>query len=189
MSLDQYSPIQLKEMSMLEVAYEVFLTKKQAIYFNDLVSEVAQILELSEEQVKKKIAQFYTDLNVDGRFICLGESQWGLRSWYPYEQIDEEVTVVAKPKKKKSKKKKDADLDIDEFDDLDEEDLEFDDLDDYEEDDDVIDDEDDDEDEDDDDVDVVDEDDDVVDDFDLDEDSEDDDDLDIDEIDEEEEED
>ncbi|CEV41974.1 DNA-directed RNA polymerase subunit delta [Streptococcus pneumoniae] len=66
-----------------------------------MVQEIAQVLGLSQEQVNAKIAQFYTDLNIDGRFINLGENRWGLRSWYPYEQIDEEILPQPKPKKKR----------------------------------------------------------------------------------------
>lgn len=133
MTLDQYSPEQIKEMSMLEVGYELFLTKKDAIAFQDLVDEIAKVLNLSKDQVSSKIAQFYTDLNVDGRFITLGENRWGLRTWYPYEQIDEEVIAPVKPKKKKAKKKKDDD--IADFDEIDEDDLEYDELDELEDDD------------------------------------------------------
>lgn len=136
MSLDQYSTEEVKEMSMLEVAYEVFLTKKQAITFKELVEEVQNILDLSQEEVNGRIAQFYTDLNIDGRFIFVGEAGWGLRSWYPYEQIDEEVQVSVKPKKRKKGKAvvEDDDLDlVDEFDELDEDDLDYDDLDEFDE--------------------------------------------------------
>ncbi|MEH7234683.1 DNA-directed RNA polymerase subunit delta [Bacillus sp. JJ1562] len=127
MSLDQYSPEQIKEMSMLEVAYEIFLGRKDAITFNELVDEIAKVLKLSEEELRAKVSQFYTDINIDGRFITLGDNRWGLRTWYPYEQIDEEVTHTEKPKKKKKgKKKKDEDDDLIGFDDLDEDDLDFD---------------------------------------------------------------
>jgi len=138
MSLDQYTPEQLKEMSMLEVAYEIFLGRKDAITFNELVDEVAKVLELSQEEVQAKVSQFYTDINIDGRFITLGDNRWGLRTWYPYEQIDEEVTHTEKPKKKKKSKKKDEDDDILGFDDLDEDDLDFDE--DYDEEDEDLDD-------------------------------------------------
>ncbi|WP_078543396.1 DNA-directed RNA polymerase subunit delta [Litchfieldia alkalitelluris] len=131
MAVEQYSPEQLKEMSMLEVAYLVFKSKKQAITFNQLLDEVVGILGLSKAQVNSKVAQFYTDINIDGRFICIGEAGWGLRSWYPYEQIDEEVTTPIKPKKKKAKKAaEDDDLDVLDYD---EEELDYDDLDEYEE--------------------------------------------------------
>jgi DNA-directed RNA polymerase subunit delta len=97
----QYSPEELQEFSMIEVVHSVLEDKRQATSFQDLVQEIAQVLGLSQEQVNAKLAQFYTDLNIDGRFINLGENRWGLRSWYPYEQIDEEILPQPKPKKKR----------------------------------------------------------------------------------------
>jgi DNA-directed RNA polymerase subunit delta len=127
----QYSPEELKECSMIEVVHSVLGDKKQATTFNELVQEIAQVLGLSQEQVNAKIAQFYTDLNIDGRFINLGENRWGLRSWYPYEQIDEEILPQPKPKKKRK-------VEEDGFDDYIEEDEDdFDDADVNEEEDDV----------------------------------------------------
>ena len=70
MDFKQYSPEELKECSMIEVVHSV-LGIKQATTFNELVQEIAQVLGLSQEQVNAKIAQFYTDLNIDGRFINL----------------------------------------------------------------------------------------------------------------------
>ncbi|HDR7452796.1 DNA-directed RNA polymerase subunit delta [Bacillus cereus] len=131
MDFKQYSPEELKECSMIEVVHSVLGDKKQATTFNELVQEIAQVLGLSQEQVNAKIAQFYTDLNIDGRFINLGENRWGLRSWYPYEQIDEEILPQPKPKKKRK-------VEEDGFDDYIEEDEDdFDDADVNEEDDDV----------------------------------------------------
>ncbi|CAI8859011.1 MULTISPECIES: DNA-directed RNA polymerase subunit delta [Bacillus] len=101
MDFKKYSPEELKELSMIEVVHSVLEDKRQATSFHDLVREIAQVLGLTQEQVAAKIAQFYTDLNIDGRFINLGENRWGLRSWYPYEQIDEEILPQPKPKKKR----------------------------------------------------------------------------------------
>jgi len=121
----QYSPEELKECSMIEVVHSVLGDKKQATTFNELVQEIAQVLGLSQEQVNAKIAQFYTDLNIDGRFINLGENRWGLRSWYPYEQIDEEILPQPKPKKKRKVEEDgfddyiEEDEDEDDFDDVD----------------------------------------------------------------------
>ncbi|HDX9577510.1 TPA: DNA-directed RNA polymerase subunit delta [Bacillus pseudomycoides] len=149
MNLKQFSPEELKELSMIEVVHSLLEGKRQATLFHDLVQEVAQLLELSEEQVAAKIAQFYTDLNIDGRFINLGENRWGLRGWYPYEQIDEEILPQAKPKKKRKAEEEDEyineededdfaedeDEDVEDLDELlDDEDDEDDDLDDLDED-------------------------------------------------------
>ena len=47
--------------------------------------------------------QFYTDMNIDGRFLAIAENQWGLREWYPVEQIEEETAPTVKVRKKKRK--------------------------------------------------------------------------------------
>lgn len=144
---------------MIEAVHSLLEEKQQATTFHDLVQEIAQLLGLSEEQVAARIAQFYTDLNIDGRFINLGENRWGLRGWYPYEQIDEEILPQPKPKKKRKVEEDelddysddeednfdedadaddDADEDVDDIDEiLDEDD---DDLEDLEDDDDFVDD-------------------------------------------------
>jgi DNA-directed RNA polymerase subunit delta len=119
----QYSPEELKECSMIEVVHSVLGNKRQATTFNELVQEIAQVLGLSQGQVNTKLAQFYTDLNIDGRFINLGENRWGLRSWYPYEQIDEEILPQPKPKKKR-KVEEDGFDDYIEEDDVEEEEAE-----------------------------------------------------------------
>ncbi|MFJ8258953.1 DNA-directed RNA polymerase subunit delta [Peribacillus asahii] len=150
MSLQQCSKEQLAEMSLIELAYDLLVEKNEPIFFNDLVAEMAALKGVSKEELAAKIAQFYTDLNVDGRFTSLGENRWGLKIWYPVDQVEEEVVHTDKPKKKKKSKKAAAAV-VDGFDELDDEDLEFDedledlaeDLDDSE-DDDLLDDDDDD---------------------------------------------
>jgi DNA-directed RNA polymerase subunit delta len=159
LSLKQLTEEQIKEMAMVEVAYELFLESKKPYIFSELVEEIATLLGLTKQQVEDKIAQFYTDINIDGRFICVGENMWGLRTWYPYEQIEEEIVPTVTPKKKKAKKGAKADLE-DDFDDI-EDHLDYDELDEYDDTD--LDDDDDDDDFDD------------IDDVDLDEDDDDDD--------------
>jgi DNA-directed RNA polymerase subunit delta len=121
LGLEQYSKEELKELSMIELAYEMMHSKKQTVVFKEVTEEIASILGLSREELISKLSQFYTDLNIDGRFICLGDNRWGLRSWYPYEQIDEEVLPQTKTKKKRTKKYEEDLLedDLEEVDELD----------------------------------------------------------------------
>lgn len=170
MSLKQLSKEELRQTSFIELAHEILTEKKKAMPFEDIVKEIKGLLEISEKEVRSRLLQFYTDLNVEGRFIAMGDNSWGLREWYPVDQIEEEtVPTMKSSKKKKAKKKDDEDLDLDDFDDLDDEDLDYEDLDDTDDDDDLTDD--------DDDVDVEDADEDL----DIDEDEEE---LEIDEFDE-----
>ncbi len=173
LSLKQFSKEDIVEMSLIELAYELLVEKNEPFFFNDLVDEIATLKGAKKAEVASKVAQFYTDLNIDGRFTSLGDNRWGLKTWYPVDQVEEEVvhTVKAKKKKKaKAKSKKaavvdedldleeDLDEDLEDLDDLDEED--FDDSDD-----DLLDDDDDDDDIDE--IDEIDADIDVVDDDDL----------------------
>ncbi|MEH7451286.1 DNA-directed RNA polymerase subunit delta [Gottfriedia acidiceleris] len=131
MSLKQYSEEQLKELSLIEMAYELFSETKEPISFYDLVDQMATVLGVTREALLEKLPQFYTELNIDGRFVCLGETRWGLRAWYPYDQAEEEVLPVAKPKKKRKQVEEDEfeDYDASEEDDFEEEELELDELD------------------------------------------------------------
>ncbi len=100
-SLEQYSQEQLREMSFVELAYLLLCEKKQTVSFQEMVEQLVAIKGLSESEVSARLAQFYTDLNVDGRFICIGETAWGLRAWYPYDQTEDEAVPVERVKKKK----------------------------------------------------------------------------------------
>lgn len=122
LTLNNYKPEEIKEMSMIEITFELMKEKKQPIVFNDLLKQIQEIKQLSEEEVMDRISYLYTDLNIDGRFICLGENRWGLRTWYPYEQAEEEVTPTVRRKKAKKTDDDDIDVELDEdFDDFEEE--------------------------------------------------------------------
>lgn len=166
MSLNQYTNEEIKEMSLIELAHAILTEHSQAMPFQEIVDRIQELQGLEKEELQKKLPQFYTDLNIDGRFSTSGENKWGLKDWYPIDQIEDEMTNPVKPKKKKAKKVAEADLDEDFEEDIEDDDLEdFDDLDDedlLDEDDDLLDDEDDD--------DLEEEDDELVDDdFDIDE--------------------
>ena len=80
------------ELSLIEVAYEILDTSnKEAMNFSNIVNKIQDYLGRSDEDVKDSLPQFYTDLNNDGSFLSLGENVWGLRKWYPYDSVDEEV--------------------------------------------------------------------------------------------------
>lgn len=128
LSLQELPTENLEERSFIDAAHSIFKNKKEVLTFKELLDKVASSLQLTEEQARARMVQFYTDLNIDGRFMALGENRWGLRAWYPIDQIDEEVVPSVKTKKKKGKKAKeevfleDDDLEYDDIDELDDED-------------------------------------------------------------------
>ncbi|KRL06215.1 DNA-directed RNA polymerase subunit delta [Liquorilactobacillus oeni] len=109
MELEIFKDVNKSELSMIEVAHAILKQRGDVIPFADLVNEVQEYLSKSDEEIRERLSQFYTDLNVDGSFISLGDNLWGLRSWYPYDSIDEAVIHIEdddtnEPKSKKRKK-------------------------------------------------------------------------------------
>ena len=87
-----YLKVQKKnELSMIEVAHAILEQRGDVMDFSDLANEIQTYLGKSDSDIRDSLAQFYTDLNIDGSFISLGDNRWGLRSWYAIDSIDEEV--------------------------------------------------------------------------------------------------
>nr|WP_086347885.1 DNA-directed RNA polymerase subunit delta [Enterococcus sp. 9E7_DIV0242] len=92
LEINVFEGLNKSELSMIEVAHAILEQKGDVMDFSDLVNEIQNYLGTSDGNIRDSLAQFYTDLNIDGSFISLGDNQWGLRSWYPIDSIDEEVT-------------------------------------------------------------------------------------------------
>ena len=120
---------QLAEESLINLAYAILTEKRASVSFNDLLTIIKELVGYSDEEIKSRLLQFYTDMNIDGRFLFNQETGWGLREWFKVEQIEEETAPSVKTHKKKSKSTLDDEDDLDE--DLEEEDIDFDE--DYEE--------------------------------------------------------
>ncbi|MGE7672053.1 DNA-directed RNA polymerase subunit delta [Lysinibacillus sp. NPDC094403] len=129
MNFREMTKEQLTEESLINLAYAILNEKRASVSFNDLLTLIQELVGYSDEEMKARLLQFYTDLNVDGRFLFNQETGWGLREWYKVEQIEEETAPSVKTHKKKSKVAVEDEDDLDE--DLDEEDIDFDE--DYEE--------------------------------------------------------
>lgn len=86
----------IREMPMVDLAFEVLKAANTPFYYRDLMMEIAKIRGFSEEQINEVIAQLYTEINIDGRFACVGGNVWGLKRWYPVERSDDAVTGGSK---------------------------------------------------------------------------------------------
>ncbi|MBD2871598.1 DNA-directed RNA polymerase subunit delta [Paenibacillus arenilitoris] len=84
-------PERVKEMPMVDLAFEVLKAANTPYYYRDLMMEIAKIRGLSAEDVNQFIAQVYTEINIDGRFACVGSNMWGLKRWYPVERSEDPV--------------------------------------------------------------------------------------------------
>ncbi|WP_370636488.1 DNA-directed RNA polymerase subunit delta [Cohnella sp. CFH 77786] len=82
----------IREMPMVDLAFEVLKAANTPFYYRDLMNEIAKLRGFSEEQINEVIAQLYTEINIDGRFACVGSNVWGLKRWYPVERDTDGVT-------------------------------------------------------------------------------------------------
>lgn len=72
---------------MVDIAFDLMSKKKKEISFGKLWEEVSQIRGLSQAQADDLIAQFYTDISLDDRFVHLKDNQWDLRSRHKFEDV------------------------------------------------------------------------------------------------------
>jgi DNA-directed RNA polymerase subunit delta len=87
---------QAKEMPMVDLAFIVLKAANTPFYYRDLMLEIAKIKGFSDDQVMQVIAQLYTEINVDGRFACVGNNLWGLKRWYPIDNKSDDPMGNAK---------------------------------------------------------------------------------------------
>ena len=112
MELEVFAGQEKSELSMIEVARAILELRGRdhEMYFSDLVNEIQNYLEKSNSEIREALPLFYTELNVDGSFIPLGDNKWGLRSWYAIDEVDEEIIALEEtdedeaPKKRKKKR-------------------------------------------------------------------------------------
>ena len=84
-------PERIKEMPMVDLAFELLKAVNTPFYYRDLMAEIAKIRGLSQDGINQVIAQVYTEINIDGRFACVGSNMWGLKRWYPVEKNEDPV--------------------------------------------------------------------------------------------------
>ncbi len=73
--------------SMIDVAFDLVSKKKKPATFLKIWEEVSQMVGLTPEQEEDNIAQFYTDLSLDERFVHVGDNKWDLRSRHTYNEV------------------------------------------------------------------------------------------------------
>ena len=74
------------KISKLDLAFSLLSKKKKPTPFIKLWDEISQIEALTPAQQEDQIAQFYTDLCLDNRFVNMGENKWDLKSRHTYNE-------------------------------------------------------------------------------------------------------
>jgi DNA-directed RNA polymerase subunit delta len=87
MSLKTMKKDELELMSNKDIAYMILDEAKRKLNTADLFKKIIKLLELPESTFEKKIADFYTALSTDKRFILLDNGKWDLRSNHTSDKI------------------------------------------------------------------------------------------------------
>ena len=70
---------ELELLSFTDIAYEILKKDKTHKSTIELFKEIANLLELSEDEYANKIGDFYTTLTTDKRFYALNDGNWDLK--------------------------------------------------------------------------------------------------------------
>lgn len=84
----------ISETSMVELAFQLMQTSNEPYYYRDLMQEIAKLKGMTQEDVNRVIAQLYTEINIDGRFACVGQNLWGLKRWYTSDRVDDAMATM-----------------------------------------------------------------------------------------------
>lgn len=124
MSISKMKKEELELMSNKDIAYMILDEAKRKLNTADLFKKIIKLLELPESTFEKKIADFYTALSTDKRFILLDNGKWDLRSNHTSDKVikvsDEDDEEETDEEKELEDELEEDELEEDNFDDTDE---------------------------------------------------------------------
>lgn len=85
-----------QDVALVDISYEVLNQANKALHYREIFQEAARLKGLNDEELMELMPQVYTEMNLDGRFICISPGQWGLKKWYTSEAIEESVEALAR---------------------------------------------------------------------------------------------
>lgn len=123
MSLKKMKKEELELLSNKDISCLILEESKKSMNTAELFKEIIELLELPASTFENKIADFYTALSTDKRFILLKDGTWDLRNHHTSDKVvkvteeddeDEEIS--------EEKEETDEELDEDNYDDQEPED-------------------------------------------------------------------
>ena len=105
---------ELELLSNKDIAELILENSKRTLNTADLFKKIIKLLELPDSVFEKKIADFYTSLATDKRFILLDNGKWDLRVNHTSDKV---IKVIAEDDDEEEEEELDEDKDEDETDD------------------------------------------------------------------------
>lgn len=69
-----------------DLAYQILLRHGKPIHYKELIDQILAIKALRSDNPHRLAAQIHTEINLDNRFVHMGQGLWGLRKWAPRQQ-------------------------------------------------------------------------------------------------------
>lgn len=76
--------------SMSDVAFDILSGKKRAVAFPKLWAEVAKKTGAPNDRV----ASFYSDLSLDGRFVALEDNKWDIKAHRKFSETQVDMSGI-----------------------------------------------------------------------------------------------
>lgn len=87
MSLKTMKKEELELLSNKDIAYMILEESNKKMNTADLFKKIIKLLELPDSVFESKIADFYTALSTDKRFILLDNGKWDLRNNHTSDKV------------------------------------------------------------------------------------------------------
>jgi DNA-directed RNA polymerase subunit delta len=87
-----------RQLSDVDLAYQVLAENGSPMYFRDLISQVLGIKGRPVHSLAHAKAEVHTQINMDSRFVHMGKGTWGLAEWVPQrgcKVIEETAATVS----------------------------------------------------------------------------------------------
>ena len=121
MSLKKMSKDELELMSNKDITYLLLEESSKPINTLNLFKKIAKLLELPESTIDSKIADYYTALATDKRFIMLEDGSWDLRSRHTSDKVIKIADIEEDEEQDKEKKEVEEEIEEDNYDDAEDE--------------------------------------------------------------------
>ena len=122
MSLKKMSKDELELMSNKDITYLLLEESSKPINTLNLFKKIAKLLELPESTIDSKIADYYTALATDKRFIMLEDGSWDLRSRHTSDKVIKITEEDDEEDIEEDEEENEDDIEEDNYDDTEDED-------------------------------------------------------------------
>ncbi len=117
---------ELELLSNKDIAELILQNSKRTLNTADLFKKIIKLLDLPESAFESKIADFYTSLATDKRFILLDNGKWDLRANHTSDKVikvssDDEEEEEEEEEEIEKEEEEDSEEDEDSYDDKDDE--------------------------------------------------------------------